>query len=830
MYKKVLLGFILGFFVLKTNCLNAQKEKFTLQKTESWIVFDGIKNNLTDNWINTAKKYKKVGFILDLHYDTSQNLFYHKSEQGQKISFEHLTATLLKNIQDNNNQYVLLFNIAPAYIAEFNAEISKIEEKTTPLKPQTESNLLFDILNTKRLLFFSFTKNSKFHKSVHFFYDYFETHHVSDSYEKQINSPTKAQAIMLHGALQDKGTNYKTTSSSKNVDKRQNSQNRFLENWSKRGLQPIFIVSDNIIENIPHFIAIAKTTNYTHSIHGSVTLNDVPMDYVYWLNKQISFSYGYFNFPISESKIFTPYRAGYEFVPKQIEVKQGNTKTILNFKANPISLSNNLQLKLLFNDSIIKDNISNTQPVITKCAVIKDKLRGSVLKVNKGGGILLGNTDDYKIKDNNFTISFWIKTENSEKSNHSIFGTNTANFREGLHIQMRKQAPYFGFFINDIWSEKTIPYKQWHHLAFTYDKVNKEKRIYIDGILTDVALDSPSFIGNDNLFIGKCLNRFSPNSFYIDNFMLWSRTLNESEIKSLKSEDVIYLLEKPQKNTRFLFWLLASILVLLCGIALLLKFKKPAPITKTLGVDNLEIQKNAILLFGNFTIIDTNGNNIVPKMSPLIKELFLKLLKALIQEKKGLSSQELTNEFWNDLTPQKARNNRNVAMARLRNYLSDVKGLTIEYADGKHCILMDNDLGIDYYKAEQYAKSFSDLNYDAYFKLVERGTFLMDIEFEWLEDFKEQINRNVTTRLLDISQNNLENIDSESIEKISKYILKCDDLNEYALKALLKSYEKQGKKMLMEDAFNNFTSTYHKVYGENFNYSMRDFLIRSSEF
>lgn len=815
---------IFALLLLFSSNLSAQTGEFNLIKSESWIIFDAKTNGFKTEWIEKSKHYNRVGFILHLKFDQTKHCFYHESNDGAIIKLSNITKLLLKNIKRNKNKYTLIFDIDLEYLTEFNREIKSIVKLMPETVAINNSDNISNILNSKNLLFFCLNKHSGFIKDVLYFYNYFEDHHIEESNEKQIKTPTKAQASILYdlfkqGTISTQNLDFKSI-----TDERHYWQNKYINHWTSTGLQPLFIVTDGLVENINEFIEIANTTNYTETCNGLIHIHGVPLDYVYWEGEELLYSYGYFNQPMFSTRILKPYRPGYSFTPKQIKIEQGQSSEKIRFTAKPISLSQNIELDLSFNQKNILKSSNLHNPKIKNCETVTDKERGKVLRINPKGYLSIGDTEDFNLKDNSFTLSCWFKTADTIQGSYEIFGTNTTIFREGLHLEVRGRSPYFGFFINDVQSSSCIAYKTWHHLAYSYDKICQEKRIYIDGKLTDVALNSPSFISSDSLYIGKCINLESKLPFYLDNFTIWSRTLNENEIQNLQTEDNL-LITKQQASKHKQLIVIVSLLALTLLIYFLVTFKfKKENYTKRKVYSKSENKKNAIYLFGNLVVLDKNRMNIIPSMSPLLKELFLKLLSANIMGLDGETSQNLTKLFWGNLSTQKARNTRNVALARLRKHINDVEGLSIAYTDGKHRIILSDELYIDYIETTKIESLTNNQDIQLYFDMVKRGKFLSNVAYEWLEEKQDKINQEIITILLGALENESVTTDNKLIENICMYILYLDDLNEDALFHLLKHYNKHSKAIAMKKAYSDYTNTYRKVYGVPCKYAIEEFL------
>lgn len=90
--------------------------------------------------------------------------------------------------------------------------------------------------------------------------------------------------------------------------------------------------------------------------------------------------------------------------------------------------------------------------------------------------------------------------------------------------------------------------------------------------------------------------------------------------------------------------------------------------------------KNAVYLFGAFSIFDRNGVNISHSFSPKVKQVFLYLL--FYSSKGGVLSSTLNEVFWKDKPDHKVKNLKGVTINQIRKLLSDLDGIELIYEKG----------------------------------------------------------------------------------------------------------------------------------------------------
>merc|ERR1719499_1202517 len=79
----------------------------------------------------------------------------------------------------------------------------------------------------------------------------------------------------------------------------------------------------------------------------------------------------------------------------------------------------------------------------------------------------IASTSSLGIKNSEFTMMAWVKrTGNSNEQ--TIFGTDTRKTNKGLHLVLRRQKYYMGFYSNDCGASTVNQKNRWEHVAFVY--------------------------------------------------------------------------------------------------------------------------------------------------------------------------------------------------------------------------------------------------------------------------------------------------------------------------------------------------------------------------
>jgi hypothetical protein len=167
-----------------------------------------------------------------------------------------------------------------------------------------------------------------------------------------------------------------------------------------------------------------------------------------------------------------------------------------------------------------------------------------------------------------------------------------------------------------------------------------------------------------------------------------------------------------------------------------------------------------------------------------------------------------------------------VNIKKLRTVLDEVGGLSLEFDQNLWLVKLEDGLQSD------YSLMLSLLNISRHstedlklmLKLLCRGSFLSGIEVDWLDEWKEQINTNVTEFLERVLINPDCRKDSQLCAEIANILFKFDRLSEPALSCKCATLVGQGKSGLAIEVYENFCKLYRKSYNEEFPHSFQEVL------
>ena len=238
--------------------------------------------------------------------------------------------------------------------------------------------------------------------------------------------------------------------------------------------------------------------------------------------------------------------------------------------------------------------------------------------------------------------------------------------------------------------------------------------------------------------------------------------------------------------------------------------------------------KNSIFLFGDLQVFDAEGVDITKYFTPLIKELFLVVLLYSIKHGRGLSSEKLNEILWFDKDAKSARNNRSVNIAKLKSLLDKLDYCSLSKDTGYWKIDIDFDhVHVDYgdYLSIVRDKALLDIERIKFLSAItQRGNFLLNNEYEWLDSFKSEISNEVIDTYLHYAHSLDPAHDAELLIEISGYVFHFDPVNEEATILKCKALSSLGKHSLAKHTFENFMKEYKVIYDEDFKMDFHDIL------
>lgn len=238
--------------------------------------------------------------------------------------------------------------------------------------------------------------------------------------------------------------------------------------------------------------------------------------------------------------------------------------------------------------------------------------------------------------------------------------------------------------------------------------------------------------------------------------------------------------------------------------------------------------KPTILLFGNFSVTDREGQDLTRQFTPLLKELFLLIAIYTVRSGHGISVESLNEILWNDKSDKAAKNNRSVNMLKLKTILEKLGNCTLRKESGKWIFQCSpEEVHIDLVDFLRLAENRQALDREMIrqlLQIVKRGAFLAQTEYEWLDDIKSDISNKVLDILLYASTILTTPADAELLIEIANSIFYFDQVNEQALSLKCKNLIALGRHSLAKNTYEKFAKDYRHMYDEDFPKSYNDIL------
>ncbi|MBP1650550.1 MAG: hypothetical protein H6Q26_707 [Bacteroidetes bacterium] len=285
-----------------------------------------------------------------------------------------------------------------------------------------------------------------------------------------------------------------------------------------------------------------------------------------------------------------------------------------------------------------------------------------------------------------------------------------------------------------------------------------------------------------------------------------------------------------EKNYQYLLWGLVVLSSLLTGLLLRRKKREQtaplitiyhlpeppqkAPLFRVIELPAPVEKKNAsIYLFGHFTIIDKEGNDISKLFSPLVKELFLLIFLHSSFGRKGISSEKINEILWTGRSVKDAKNNRSVNMVKLKNILEKLGDYSLAKENGKWKLTFEEGVYVDIRHCHQLMEEH---HIAQLVQVCGRGGLLMETDYSWLDKFKSDLSTellNIFTRYLD---EHAEQLHPEEIIQTCDTMLHFDSLCEEAVMYKCRALVAMHQHATARSLFRTFKNEYEQLYGEPF--------------
>lgn len=228
---------------------------------------------------------------------------------------------------------------------------------------------------------------------------------------------------------------------------------------------------------------------------------------------------------------------------------------------------------------------------------------------------------------------------------------------------------------------------------------------------------------------------------------------------------------------------------------------------------------SSIFLFGAFEVFDKDGHDITSSFTPLLREIFLMILIYTCKDGKGIVVEKLYETVWSDKPPKDARNNFAVNSIKLKAILEKIGDCHMEKEAGRFRLeVPGRSVTIDFQRFMELVTAPVNNKADIaeLVHLLQRGSFLSQSHYDWLDDIKSEVSGLIIDTLFHYLEKADMETDAEFIIKASNVIFLSDMLNEEALGYKCRSLVFLGRHGLAKDAYTRFAKEYRENYGQDF--------------
>ncbi|WP_319589338.1 kelch repeat-containing protein [uncultured Draconibacterium sp.] len=247
-----------------------------------------------------------------------------------------------------------------------------------------------------------------------------------------------------------------------------------------------------------------------------------------------------------------------------------------------------------------------------------------------------------------------------------------------------------------------------------------------------------------------------------------------------------------------------------------------------LGHTTIGLLDYNFILFGGFQVFNKDFQDITYKFSPLLKELFLLILLHTLKNNKGISSEKITEVLWYDKTEKSARNNRSVNMAKLRTILDEIGSCELSKKTGYWKINFEpTQLKGDYLEFLDITASKNNMtkqSIDLLIKIVEKGAFLSNVHYDWLDEYKASVSDTIIDTLVKYGKSCNIKEDADFIIHLADSIFNFDMINEDAMILKCMAQYCMGKHSHAKATYAKFFKEYVTMYGQEYERSFVDIL------
>ena len=146
------------------------------------------------------------------------------------------------------------------------------------------------------------------------------------------------------------------------------------------------------------------------------------------------------------------------------------------------------------------------------------------------GFATLASAEFLGLVDCDFTVEAWVRVSGWGDTDYlPIVGTAATEGQQGLHLAIKEQKPYMGFYQNDTSGSTVLATDTWYHLAWRFAAASGEQTLFVNGVQDGTSTGNGAFQGTEDLFVG----RYAAQNFFdgeIADLRIWRRALSAADV------------------------------------------------------------------------------------------------------------------------------------------------------------------------------------------------------------------------------------------------------------------------------------------------------------
>lgn len=283
----------------------------------------------------------------------------------------------------------------------------------------------------------------------------------------------------------------------------------------------------------------------------------------------------------------------------------------------------------------------------------------------------------------------------------------------------------------------------------------------------------------------------------------------------------------PDKKAGLVYWILGGIVLLLAGGSVFYYFRKwtrskvPVPMSPQKKVVQIQqARKNAVYVFGVFTVYNRDGQDCTYLFSPQIKQLFLLILLRSVSGEYGITSEEIYSLLWPTKPLKNAKNLKGVTINKVRTILNDLDGIELVLEKQHFRFQVTEAFYCDYFDLKSLdllvADKIDEYDHRRLVDITSRGAFLQSGDSELFDPYKRDFADHLLILVPDILKYYYLQNELSKVMEMAEVLYFVDELNECAFYYLISACLRLGDESSAKKHYNSYILKYRKIQGEDY--------------